>query len=559
MDSHRPPGLQCGDTSKMKNKIKFKQINGKRYAVIYIRVSSSDQVEGTSLDDQEARCRKYCEEMGYEVLAVFREEGVSAKSADRKALLELMEYCRKNKGTIDACVVWKVDRFARNAEDHFYVRKILVDYGVLLQSVTEPIGNNPAEKLMEVILAGTAEFDNAIRALRCSNGMKARIAQGIWPFRSPTGYKCSHAKMRGEKKTEPDKPDEKVFPLLQRLLKAYAQEIYGQTDIMNELKRADFEKLCGVKPSLQFTDRLLGKSLAFYAGLLPNPWQSEDGHDRYIKGKHQAMITEEEMLKIRFIKEGGKVRTVRDRSNPEFPLRRLVLCPSCQRFLTGSTSSGRNRSGYSYYHCYNRDCRLKHKAGAKAKIEKDFAELLQNVIPTDEFLNFFSEVVVEHWNSQRGVLVASAKEHEKVVQELEAQRKNIYKFKEDGTYTQEQFKERMAEVDNQVAVAKISLSETRIDQYDIETGIEYAKQAIRDLAKQWLNLAPTLRARFQKLVFPQGIAYDRETGFGTVTLGRIFALNQTYTLTKSPLVDPRGVEPRPVPCHGTVLPLYYGP
>lgn len=24
-------------------------------------------------------------------------------------------------------------------------------------------------------------------------------------------------------------------------------------------------------------------------------------------------------------------------------------------------------------------------------------------------------------------------------------------------------------------------------------------------------------------------------------------------------VDPRGVEPRPVPCHGTVLPLYYGP
>ena len=24
-------------------------------------------------------------------------------------------------------------------------------------------------------------------------------------------------------------------------------------------------------------------------------------------------------------------------------------------------------------------------------------------------------------------------------------------------------------------------------------------------------------------------------------------------------VDPRGVEPRPIPCHGIVLPLYYGP
>ena len=527
----------------MNTKLKIKTKDGKRYAIIYIRVSSSEQVAGTSLDDQEASCIKYCEERGYEVLRVFREEGASAKTADRKALLEAMEYCRKNKGTIEAFVVWKVDRFARNAEDHFHVRNILMGYGVTLQSVTEPIGNNPAEKLMEVILAGTAEFDNAIRALRCSNGMKARIAQGIWPFRSPTGYTCSHAKLRGEKKTEPDQPDEKVFSLLQKLLKAYAREIYTQTDIMNELKKADFEKLCGVKPSLQFTDRLLGKSLAFYAGLLPNPWQSEDGHDRYIKGKHQAMITEEEMLKIRFIKEGGKVRTVHNRSNPEFPLRRLVLCPSCSLFLTGSTSRGRNGSGYPYYHCYNRECRLKHKAVTKAKIEKDFAELLQRVIPTDEFLTFFSEVVVTHWNSQREVLVAGAKEHEQVLGELEAQRKNIFKFKEDGTYTQEQFKERMAEIDNQVAVAKISLSETRIDQYDIETGIEYAKQAIRDLAKQWLNLAPALRARFQKVVFPQGIAYDRETGFGTVTLGRIFTLNQTYTLTKSPLVDHTGFEP----------------
>src|SRR3989344_1629074 len=137
----------------MKTKIKIKTKDGKRYAIIYIRVSSSEQVAGTSLDDQEARCRKYCEERGFEVLRVFREEGASAKTADRKTLLEAMEYCRKNKGTVEAFVVWKVDRFARNTEDHFGVRKILMGYGVMLQSFTEPLGNNPAEKLMEVILA----------------------------------------------------------------------------------------------------------------------------------------------------------------------------------------------------------------------------------------------------------------------------------------------------------------------------------------------------------------------------------------------------------------------
>ena len=89
-----------------------------------------------------------------EVLEVFREEGASAKTIDRRMLLEAMEYCRHHKGSVEVFVVWKVDRFARNAEDHFAVRKLLLEYGVSLRSVTEPIGQGPAEKLFETMLAG---------------------------------------------------------------------------------------------------------------------------------------------------------------------------------------------------------------------------------------------------------------------------------------------------------------------------------------------------------------------------------------------------------------------
>src|SRR4051812_2300975 len=105
--------------------------------VIYIRVSSDEQIKGTSLDDQLERCKKYCEEKGIEVAKMFREEGESAKTADRTQLLNAIEFCRKEKGKVHAFVVFKVDRFARNTEDHFSVRKILADYGVTLHSVTE--------------------------------------------------------------------------------------------------------------------------------------------------------------------------------------------------------------------------------------------------------------------------------------------------------------------------------------------------------------------------------------------------------------------------------------
>ena len=102
---------------------------------------------------------------------MFREEGASAKTAERAVFLRAIEFCRKNKGKIDAFVVYKVDRFARNTEDHFYVRKMLIDYGITLHSVTEPIGNNPAEKFIETVLAGSAEFDNAVGNIKKGDGM----------------------------------------------------------------------------------------------------------------------------------------------------------------------------------------------------------------------------------------------------------------------------------------------------------------------------------------------------------------------------------------------------
>ncbi|MDP3763593.1 MAG: recombinase family protein, partial [bacterium] len=97
-------------------------------AVIYTRVSSDEQVKGTSLEHQEELCQKYCKEKGLEIVSVFEEQGESAKDLslnNRKKFLEALEFCRKNKDKVQAFVVLRVDRFARNADDHFAIRKIL--------------------------------------------------------------------------------------------------------------------------------------------------------------------------------------------------------------------------------------------------------------------------------------------------------------------------------------------------------------------------------------------------------------------------------------------------
>src|SRR5690242_4776824 len=98
--------------------------------VIYCRVSSKEQIEGTSLESQEQACREYARAHNIETAKIFIERGESAKFADRTQLVELIDYCKANSGRVSVLLVWKIDRFARNVADHFSVKATLQKYGV---------------------------------------------------------------------------------------------------------------------------------------------------------------------------------------------------------------------------------------------------------------------------------------------------------------------------------------------------------------------------------------------------------------------------------------------
>lgn len=126
-------------------------------------------------------------------------------------------------------------------------------------------------------------------------------------------------------------------------------------------------------------------------------------------------------------------------------------------------------------------------------------------------------------------------------------------------YSKEEFQERREEVESEIATTKISLSEARIEQFDIEGALTYAANFIKNLGRHWFDLSPELRPRFQKLLFPAGLPYDREKGFRTAKLGLIYELNSAFDGTKSSLVDLRGIGPRSSACHALTLPLSYRP
>lgn len=498
--------------------------------IIYTRVSSDEQVSGTSLESQEQLCRAYCKEKDIAVLAVFREEGASAKTADRAKLLRSIEYCRKNRGKVHAFVVAKVDRFARNTEDHFSVRKLLLTYGVTLHSVTEPIGNRPTEKFVETVLAASSEFDNAIRKQRCTDGMIARLKQGIWPWKPPPGYRCLQAKRRGEKKTQPDPPDPETFPLIQRALREYAKGVVqSQAELARRLDRWGLAKVRGLATRPQLVDHLLGRHLAFYAGILVNPWTGEER-----PGLHTPMISRDERDRIRLVRSGRSRVVLRNRLNPRFPLRRTALCGSCLRPLTGSVSRG-NGGTYPYYHCVNRGCALYGKAHPKATVEDTFADYLNRLTPSPWSLKVMQEAVLEVAARTKQQRSSAADAAQRRAAEFEARRKRIFEMREDGSYTKEEFRQRLDALDRGMAEARLAAPEDEQQELDPEA-LRYASAVLGRLRSEWLTIDAAVRPRFQKAMLPEGTPYDREQGFGTATLSPLLALSCSSGVSRSQLV-----------------------
>jgi hypothetical protein len=183
------------------------------------------------------------------------------------------------------------------------------------------------------------------------------------------------------------------------------------------------------------------------------------------------------------------------------------------------------------------------KTISKSKLESDFIKHLRLITPKKEFLDLFKTTALDLWKAKDSCFERDAQKYQKHLATLEEKRKRIFEMREDGSYTFEEFQERKEEIENVIMATKISLNETRIEQFDIEGVLSYTNNFISNLERQWFDLTNS-QARFQKMIFPDGISYTRNLGFGTCRLGLIYELNRICGTEKSLVVGDRGLEPR---------------
>jgi site-specific DNA recombinase len=494
--------------------------------VIYCRVSTKEQIEGTSLESQEAACREYARQRNIKVLKTFVERGESAKFADRTQLIELIDFCRESKDKIQSLLVWKVDRFARNVGDHFNIKATLMKYGVRVVSVTEPIDANPEGNLMETILAGFAQFDNDIRATRTVQGMRQKIQEGIFPWKPPLGYRS--AAREGTKKTKPDEPVQPVFALLQKAWKAFATGEYTKAEIRRSMEYWGVQTENGISMTAQSLDNMFRNK--YYAGILVDPWSQEEH-----TGCHIAMVSLDDFNRVQTAVSRRNRSLPHQRDRLEFPLRGVARCRSCRRYLTGGFSKGRSRR-YAYYCCGNRECEVRESYPVQGANE-EFELFLNRIAPKTELMKTLGELIVKFAEKNQSAWNTRRAKRDTEIKRLSTQIQELIRMKSKGFLTDDEFVgQKSAIYDRQATLEDMPLPE-RANATEIRSALNEITKPLSELRETWQTMPTPFRRRFNRLVVPAGFVIEETR---TAELGLLFRLLGDLGLDNSHVVPPVG-------------------
>jgi DNA invertase Pin-like site-specific DNA recombinase len=134
---------------------------------LYCRVSTKDQTVETQL----LELRRYGNARGWEITAEQTDEGWSGTKEDRPGLQAILQMARER--SIDAVLVWKVDRLGRSVPHLFQVLQELKEIGIAIVGFKDGVDTSqdtPYTRFFFRIMAIVADLDREMIMERTNAG-----------------------------------------------------------------------------------------------------------------------------------------------------------------------------------------------------------------------------------------------------------------------------------------------------------------------------------------------------------------------------------------------------
>ncbi|MGB9791757.1 MAG: recombinase family protein [Thermacetogeniaceae bacterium] len=325
----------------------------------YARVSSEEQQERGTIQNQIEFGEKYADLHGYKILKWYLDDGITGTIplSERPGGKELLKDAEE--GTFELLLVYKIDRLGRSARiilDSVYE---LEQYGVKIKSMTEPFDTgDPNGRFILTILAGVADLERETILERMWLGANKAAREGKWLGGIvPYGYRVNddgYLEINNDPIPGFDVSEADVVSMIYRLTVEKG---------WSTIKIADYLNLLGIPPSYAIKS-MTGKRKMNTAGVwrpsrIRNMIVNTTYKGIHVYGKRAsrkreliarnvpAIVSEEVWEKAQEVLKENQIEALRN-TRRRYLLRGMIKCGICGLTYSGVAykSTGRNRKGY---------------------------------------------------------------------------------------------------------------------------------------------------------------------------------------------------------------------
>ena len=346
---------------------------------------------------------KYCKYYDIEVKGIYHED-YSAKNFNRPEWNRLFSEIKKKSSGEDKNILFiKWDRFSRNVEYAYEMIGKLRKYKTTAKAIDQPIDFSvPESTVMLAVYLAVPEAENTRRAQNTANGIRRAKLMGRHPSKAPLGF-INLTMIDGKKSIAPKEPEAEI-------IKWAFYQVAKNDHKISEIIKIVNEK--GLVCSRSHFFRILHNPV--YCGLIPVTLDS--GEEHVVKALHEPLISESLFNQVQsVINTRRRITARKDDLQSLFFLRSFLICPVCNRKLSGSVSKGRSKN-YPYYHCHN-GCRTRINA---LFLNDRYHDKLRQLMLSRNAIELFKKVLEDqNIKTQKATYLCAQKALERKINEEE--------------------------------------------------------------------------------------------------------------------------------------------
>lgn len=566
-------------------------------AVAAIRVSSVKQgIQGDSPEAQKEQIEQYARNHNINIKKFFI--FLESASKEEQPVQEAIDYCKHPKNDIQLFIIKSIDRFTRGGS-FFYdsLKRQLELNQVKLVDIYGIIGTQKVNTLEHLGVAfdwsvysptKKAEILEAERAKDEMRDIMSRMIgaeirysrMGYWVRRSPFGYVNEKIETANGKRTIL-KPHPIESKWIIKMFQLRAQGTHTDRQIVKivndmgyktriELIRdpEDRTKIIRKKGGNPLTLKVYWEYIKnpVYAGIHAMNWTKKNP----VKAKYDGLISVEMFNKanrgrVVISEEDHEIKIYQNINprylvkqgirNPDFPYKRVVLCPKCHRPFFGSASRGRLGKYYPAYHCNKRGHYFRIP---KNDFEDNIVKLVRSLEVSQSYIDTLVNTVTSEWEKRQKEARIDQSTYDIQIDNLKGQvRIAVDKIKLLNSetaikYMEEDIVKLEQEIASLLSAKQKAMISKPMDAHVVMTYVRYFLEHFDNLLLDWED--PEERASHFGVLFDETPTYQ-EIVSGTPKLSEFIKLKEVFMESESELAGEPGLEPRLTASKAAVLPL----